>query len=432
MGKKMKIFSFWLTKLLALVVGFAIICFSGCSDTQTPDSSSDGDSTPIIPSETVEITTEEELFAIADDLNGSYKLLNDITLTKSWKTLGNSATPFTGIFDGNGHTIYAMNVESDVLYVDDTSIEYMVGMFGVLKGNMQNLTVDSLTVNVSADTIADTNYASLLSQNNAVTNLDIHVGLVGLNEGDIENVCVNVDFDVIPETTTARIRIGGIAGKSDDSIENCKVNGNINVKNIDGYIRAGGIVGYVSSNGKVISNQAHTDINAEITGGAKMQLGGVVGNIECGTVNDCCATGTVTGTNTATKATLAGGLIGLIDNTDTKYEDMSVTVNGSYANVNVTITGSKGYAAGFIGQIEFDNTVTIANNGSLGTASGEKASYGFVGRIQTLLGITLTISDFTNGAYGGKIAFTENKSIVADNFATQVETIEIPNRFITD
>ena len=428
----MKKFSFWLTKLLALVVGLAIICFSGCSDTQTPDSSSDGDSTPIIPSETVEITTEEELFAIADDLNGSYKLLNDITLTKSWKTLGNSATPFTGIFDGNGHTIYAMNVESDVLYVDDTSIKYMVGMFGVLKGDMQNLTVDSLTVNVSADTIADTNYAFLLSQNNAVTNLDIHVGLVGLNEGDIENVCVNVDFDVIPETTTARIRIGGIAGKSDDYIENCKVNGNINVKNIDGYIRAGGIVGYVSSNGKVISNQAHTDINAEITGGAKMQLGGVVGNIECGTVNDCYATGTVTGTNTATKATLAGGLIGLIDNTDTKYEDMSVTVNGSYANVNVTITGSKGYAAGFIGQIEFDNTVTIANNGSLGTASGEKASYGFVGRIQTLLGTTLTISDFTNGAYGGKITFTENKSIVADNFATQVETIEIPNRFITD
>ena len=426
----MKMFSFWLTKILTLVVGLAIMCFSGCSDTQTHDSSSGSDSTPIIPSETVEITTEEELFAIANDLNGSYKLMNDITLTKSWKTLGDSSTPFAGVFDGNGHTIYAMNVESDVFYVDDTSIEYMVGMFGVLKGDVQNLTVDSLTVNVSVYTITATNYASLRSQNNAVTDFDIHVGLVGLNKGDIENVCVNVDFDVIPETTTARVRIGGIAGKNNDSVENCKVNGNINVKNTDGYIRAGGIVGYVSSNGKVISNQAHTDIIAEITDGAKMQLGGIVGNIECGTVNDCYATGTVTGINTATKATLAGGLIGLIDNTDTKYEDMSVTVNGSYANVNVTVTGSKGYAAGFIGQIEFDNTVTIANNGSLGTASGEKASYGFVGRIQTLLGTTLTISDFTNGAYGGKVTFTENKSIVADNFATQVETIEIPNRFI--
>ena len=87
-------FSFWLTKILTLVVGLAIMCFSGCSDTQTPDSL-DGDSTPIIPSETVEITTEEELFAIANDLNGSYKLMNDITLTKSWKTLGDSSTPFT-------------------------------------------------------------------------------------------------------------------------------------------------------------------------------------------------------------------------------------------------------------------------------------------------------------------------------------------------
>ena len=62
--------SFWLTKILTLVVGLAIMCFSGCSDTQTPDSSSGSDSTPIIPSETVEITTEEELFAIANDLNG--------------------------------------------------------------------------------------------------------------------------------------------------------------------------------------------------------------------------------------------------------------------------------------------------------------------------------------------------------------------------
>ena len=182
----------------------------------------------------------------------------------------------------------------------------------------------------------------------------------------------------------------------------------------------------------MISDQAHTDIIAEITSGAKMQLGGIVGNIECGIVNDCYATGTVIGTNTDTKATLAGGLVGLIDNTDTKYEDMSVTVIGSYANVNVTVTGSKGYAAGFIGQIEFDNTVTIANNGCLGTANGAKASYGFVGRIQTLLGTTLTISDFTNGNYGGKVTFTENKSIIDDNFATQVEMIEIPERFTTD
>ena len=98
----MKMVSFWLTKLLAIVVGLAIICFSGCSDTQTPDSSSGGSSAPIIPSETVEITTEDELFAIADDLNGSYKLMNDITLTKSWKTIGKSVTPFTGVFDGNG------------------------------------------------------------------------------------------------------------------------------------------------------------------------------------------------------------------------------------------------------------------------------------------------------------------------------------------
>lgn len=425
----MKTVPFSPTKLLTLVIGVAAICFSGCSDGQTSDASSDGSSSPLIPSETVEITTEEELFAIADDLNGSYKLMNDITLTKSWKTLGSASTPFTGIFDGNGRTIYSMNVESDIVYVDDTSIEYLIGMFGVLKGDVQNLTVDTLTISVTQDTIDSSAYSTLLSQNSAVSDLDIHVGLVGLNKGDIENVSVTADFDIRPDTATARVRLGGIAGKSNDSIENCKVSGTIDIENTDGYIRAGGIVGYVSSNGKVVSNQAHTDITAKITDGAKMQLGGIVGNIECGTVTDCYATGTLTGTNTAAKATLAGGLIGLIDNTEAKYEDMSVTVSGSYANVTVTATGSKGYAAGFIGQIDFDNAVTIANNGCLGTATGEKASYGFIGRIQTALGTTLTISDFTNGSYGGKITFTNNKSKIADPFATQAETIEIPTKF---
>ncbi len=56
----------------------------------------------------VEISTETQLRAIANDLAGDYKLANDITLTSDWTPIGDEQNRFTGTFDGNGKTIYAL------------------------------------------------------------------------------------------------------------------------------------------------------------------------------------------------------------------------------------------------------------------------------------------------------------------------------------
>ena len=165
------------------------------------------------------------------------------------------------------------------------------------------------------------------------------------------------------------------------------------------------------------------DISTEITQEAKMNVGGVIGNIECGIVEDCYAEGSIYARSTDEKMTAAGGLIGLIDNCDTKYEDMSVTVTGSYSTMSVTAKGGKAYAAGFIGQIDFGAVTVVENNACSGVASGDKQSFGFVGRIIRLIGVQLTADDLVDGKFGTLLTVKNNQSVSYDPFATQVDSI---------
>ncbi|MBQ6926160.1 MAG: hypothetical protein IJQ73_16110, partial [Kiritimatiellae bacterium] len=52
------------------------------------------------------ITTRAELAAIANNLDGSYALGEDIDLDGAdWTPIGSSSTPFTGTLRGNNHAI---------------------------------------------------------------------------------------------------------------------------------------------------------------------------------------------------------------------------------------------------------------------------------------------------------------------------------------
>jgi len=374
---------------------------------------------------TVEISTEEQLFNIKNNLSGSYKLVGDITLTKSWQTVGTSANPFSGVFDGNGHTVSNLVVNSSVFEVDDTSLDYYVGFFGVLKGTVKNLKIEGLKINLNDSVINSTDYQTLLSSNPLVTDFNINAGLVGINKGDIISCNINTDLSINLTEISARIRAGALSGKSNDLINSCKASGSINITNDNGYIRSGGIVGYLSSNGELIKNSSRVDVTTKIITEGKIQVGGIVGNIECGNLSTCYSTGTLKATNTAIKASLVGGLVGLIDNSSLKFTDMSAIVENSYSTANTVAVGDKGYASGCIGQIEFDATVKVLNNSCSGTSTGTKGSYGFVGRIQTPLEVQLLITDFINGVYQNTVFFSENNSVVADLFANTVENISV-------
>ena len=95
------------------------------------------------------ISTEEELRAFAADVNAGaittsgcrYKLANDITLHGTWAPIGNYKYPFEGIFDGDGHVIYDMDITEDSIDTNYSTV--YAGFFGyVNRANIKNLGVE--------------------------------------------------------------------------------------------------------------------------------------------------------------------------------------------------------------------------------------------------------------------------------------------------
>ncbi len=81
-----------------------------------------------------EIINGEQLESVRKNLNASYRLMSDISLKgKEFLPIGSGETPFSGILDGNGHSITDLTV---------TKGEY-AGLFGYIgkRGSVRNLTV---------------------------------------------------------------------------------------------------------------------------------------------------------------------------------------------------------------------------------------------------------------------------------------------------
>lgn len=73
-----------------------------------------------------EISNEAELKAIASNPGEAYILTRDINLTDEWTPVGTDTNPFTGSFDGKGHTITGLKI-------NNADNDYM-GFFGFAKG----------------------------------------------------------------------------------------------------------------------------------------------------------------------------------------------------------------------------------------------------------------------------------------------------------
>ena len=58
------------------------------------------------------IRTAQELDSIRNNLSGKYILMNDIDLGEyeNWVPIGTKKQPFSGIFDGNNHSIKNLNI----------------------------------------------------------------------------------------------------------------------------------------------------------------------------------------------------------------------------------------------------------------------------------------------------------------------------------
>ncbi len=195
----------------------------------------------------IPIYTEELLKTIS--LDGKYYLTRDLKLDGSeWVPIGTSDSPFTGVFEGNGYSIFDFRI---------TETETNAGLFGYNNGTIKNLGVQYFT-------IANSGYAG---------------GLVAYNSGTIINCYAT---GTVTETSYA----GGLVAYNSGTIINCYATGTVT-----GNHYAGGLVAR-NSGGTIMNCYATGDVCSNSSSLTSV-AGGLIGEESYGTIVNCYAVGNV-------------------------------------------------------------------------------------------------------------------------------------------
>lgn len=237
------------------------------------------------------ITSEEELKNIVLKLDATYVLGADITLTGTWTPLGTTATPFTGQFNGNGHSIIGLDITA-------TSGQG-TGMFGVVgKGAIiEELVIKdalcsggngygsvAIIAGINRGTIRNVQvYGSVDAQNS-----DNVGGIIGRNYGSVYN-CTN------HASVNGKRYVGGIVGNCEISDFNLEIFGCSNYGEIQGTYQIGGVMGNVSVKKKTTIYKMHNEGNVTAS---DRYAGGIFGYIsgesgQTGTLQSCSNTGDI-------------------------------------------------------------------------------------------------------------------------------------------
>ncbi|MCR8912794.1 fimbrillin family protein [Barnesiella sp. ET7] len=278
------------------------------------------------------VTTADGLKNVAKLVNEEGKtdinitLDTDLTLTGEWTPIGTESQPYTGTFDGGNHTITGLKI--------DQSGTDNVGLIGRLGsgGKVQDVTLTE--VNVTGGTYVG--------------------GIAGQTDGTVENCSVN-------GTVTGQNQTGGIVGRNFSTISGCSaegtVTGNTNVGGISGLC----VPNYDTGTGSLIGSTIEGCHSTAAVSGIS-SVGGVVGNLGNGcSLMACYSTGNVTATITYGHANV-GGVVGI---------NGQGTVTACY-HATGEITSSVGDRIGGIAGCNDQSTFTACyweNNQEQGTGS---------------------------------------------------------------
>lgn len=157
----------------------------------------------------IEISDAQGLLAIPAAPYGSYRLTDDIDMSGvDWKPIA-----FYGTLDGQGHTIYNLNVsrigeETEITYDGNLKqyATYFSGLFSTLKqGTVQNLNLVGLNVNVEPDGHC------------------FAAGIAGFTESAVIKNCT-VDGRIYLYGHNVMVGVGGIVGFGCATINDCTAN----------------------------------------------------------------------------------------------------------------------------------------------------------------------------------------------------------------
>ena len=248
-------------------------------------------------SEKVEIKTYSDLAAAAANVDGSYILMADIDMSKAseegWKPWN-----FNGTFDGNGHTLYNMDIKTKTNITAKTYDgnlkeydTYFAGFFGITDGAViSNLNIAGAYIELGqqADMSSKSIFAAILAgymNNTTITGCSVEgyvsltstskmwgtAGVAGFGNGLIENtvsdvtlVCTDADPD---DADKDEQFMGGIYADGYIDVKDCEVtiDGYISER---GYVHSGGIAGlYIlyPVSGSYVADIAGNTINGKIT-----------------------------------------------------------------------------------------------------------------------------------------------------------------------
>ena len=289
----------------------------------------------------IEIRTAKDLYKVRSDLTANYKLMNDIDLTEDtapggaydfngcgWNPIGSNNTysdkPFTGVFDGQGHTINGMRIHVEK---EDVSINNYVGLFSRNEGTIKNVILENASVYFSSSKSIHNIYAAAVA---------------GINTGTIENVqvkggsiyarnIINYGDKKTKTSTTYYISASGVANGANGTLIDCYN---------DASVDANGSYGYYDYFDSYTYKKTYYYDPVEIN----------VSGIRGGTVSRCINRGIITGLESVDYRTVKKGgiLASTIDNcfdASNLGEKLLGTVTNSYYLSDKT-AGIVGYYKG--------------------------------------------------------------------------------------
>lgn len=233
----------------------------------------------------------------------------------AWTPIGTSASPFSGTFNGNGHTVKGLSFGT----ADSRSNAQAAGFFGyVSQGTVQNLAVKD----------SEFYMTGLLSQVGPI--------VASLDEGTVVGCAVSdviIDIDYTNAEVFTLNAIGGVVGASTGgTVSESYSTAHISVTapvSIGNYV--GGIIGRNNGTVKNTYYAGNVSLGDSLIG----YVGGLVGN-NAGTIENSYSVGLVGGKLTAGVAGLNTGTI-----TNCYYFDGSATAGSYVSSDNKTYTADE-------------------------------------------------------------------------------------------
>ena len=230
---------------------------------------------------TYTVTSADGLMNVAELVNGGKSDINitldtDIDLTgKDWTPIGTDYdNSYKGTFDGGGHTITGLTFTTNDKYA---------GLFGWLNkaGTVKNVVMEG--VQITSNQI----YGGSIG------------GVAGYSWGTIENCSVS-------GSVSGTVYVGGVVGAQiDGSITGCSSSATVK-----GMVDVGGVAGQTNGGATLTACYATGNVTLEIDPRKNIAGGSLVGFNGGNGVRACYATGNVTSTGSSTGNVHIGGFLG--------------------------------------------------------------------------------------------------------------------------